>query len=43
MKQNFDMTKPRYSVQILPFPFAYVEARGGDFRNFWVGMCRWDP
>ena len=16
---------------------------GGDFRNFWVGMCRWDP
>ena len=20
-----------------------VAARGGHFRNFWVGMCRWDP
>ena len=20
-----------------------TKARGGHFRNFWVGMCRWDP
>ena len=20
-----------------------VAVRGGHFRNFWVGMCRWDP
>ena len=20
-----------------------LNAQGGYFRNFWVGMCRWDP
>ena len=23
--------------------FRSLKSRGGHFRNFWVGMCRWDP
>ena len=23
--------------------FSLLFARGGHFRNFWVGMCRWAP
>ena len=29
MKQNFDMTKPRYSVQILPVPWPFSMSMPG--------------
>ena len=33
-------------IVLLIQKFKTLEARGGGggyFRNFWVGMCRWDP
>ena len=38
MKQNFDMTKPRYSVQILPVPWPFVMSRPGGVT---LGISGW--
>ena len=51
MKKSLDKTKPPYSEHILPVPWPFVVSRprpgegggGGYFRNFWGGMCHWDP
>ena len=30
-------------VQLTVKRFDIVPGGGGHFRNFWVGMCRWEP
>ena len=36
-----------FKTNILDFPFPISDVctpgGGGYFRNFWVGMCHWDP
>ena len=37
-----------YALSVYVFTMVFsisriLYARGGYFRNFWVGMCRWEP
>ena len=34
--------EPAHGDSAIP-PALYVQSPGGYFRNFWVGMCHWDP
>ena len=40
VKQNLQDSRFFFGNKKLVFT---VQAREGHFRNFWVGMCRWDP
>ena len=36
----------RYAEKLSPVSVVYAyftPGGGGHFRNFWVGMCHWDP
>ena len=42
-KFAFVTTPQREKKCAIIFNHMNVTPRGGHFRNFWVGMCRWDP